>query len=85
MMSKEMREFSLFHNLQLIDTHPRFRELLAGNTPRSKYFCGDINSHPTRREMPRSRPSWPRSSNRIEEGSLDLSPDQSLAPRQCTA
>ena len=45
-MSKEMREFSLFHNLQLIDTHPRFRELLAGNTPRSKYFCGDINSHP---------------------------------------
>lgn len=45
-MSEELREFSKLYDLPLVDTHDHFRELLAGDVPREKYFLNIEDDHP---------------------------------------
>jgi lysophospholipase L1-like esterase len=48
LMSEELREFSQTHDLSLVDTHDRFRELLTKNgiVPRETYFLRETDDHP---------------------------------------
>jgi lysophospholipase L1-like esterase len=47
-LSQELRKLSKAYDLQLIDTHDRFRELLThnGNVPRRTYFLSNRDDHP---------------------------------------